>query len=575
MTNKRSIIIFWALFLVPTLIVAAVAFRLLSHEQDRLHRSAQAALTQQAKTLSETIHLTIEDVQQNLTLSLLALEQKQIKSRLVQWEHTNPLVRNVFIYTKEQGLEYPLDGMASTKEERLFAVRYDALFSGRTSFDFNREGRQEISRTGTGLKKEIRADSYGSIEDDIEKSSRKTLVALSRVRQKPLAESLDAIQADQQVVKFKEKSGWIPWFNENRLYILGWVQKKENDPVYGVELELMTLLSRLVADFPKLEGKNAALVMMDGSGMFMHQSGALNVDSGQSPLAAVAVSNLLPHWRMAVFVDSKSFSGAKGFLYLSVILLGILICAIISGGVMLTRMALQNQKDARKKISFVSSVSHELKTPLTSIRMYAELLSSGRVKDTDKSRSYLSVIVDESHRLTRLINNVLDFGRLEQGKKKYHPTRFELDRFLKHMIEAHTIRIEKQGMEIKIQISKGDFAVRTDKDALEQVVLNLLDNALKYAGDGKFIQFVLEKEGPFTSLKICDNGPGIPKEQREKIFEKFHRVDDSLGANQPGSGLGLSIARQILQDLGGDLFFEPMPGNGSCFTARIQNYETH
>jgi signal transduction histidine kinase len=241
---------------------------------------------------------------------------------------------------------------------------------------------------------------------------------------------------------------------------------------------------------------------------------------------------------------------------------------------LLTRMTLQNMKDARQKTSFVSSVSHELKTPLTSIRMYAELLLSKRIKDENKTQTYLSVIVNESGRLTRLINNVLDFGKLEQGKKTYHYTSFEMDRFVYQMINAHSIRIKAEGIEIITQVEQGDYEVTTDRDALEQVFLNLLDNSLKYAGNGKFIKFVLDKEDAFILLKICDDGPGIPKAQQEKIFEKFHRVDNSLTSKQPGSGLGLSIAKQILGDLKGDLLFEPMPGNGSCFTARIKHHDT-
>jgi len=206
----------------------------------------------------------------------------------------------------------------------------------------------------------------------------------------------------------------------------------------------------------------------------------------------------------------------------------------------LTRMTLQNMKDARQKTSFVSSVSHELKTPLTSIRMYAELLLSKRIKDANKIQTYLSVIVSESERLTRLINNVLAFGKLEQGKKTYHLTIFEMDRLLDQMIQSHSIRIENQGIEIILQIEEGNYKVKTDRDAIEQVILNLVDNALKYADKGKFI-----------------------------------KVDNSLTTKQPGSGLGLSIARQILRDLEGDLFFEPMPGSGSCFTARIKNHDAH
>jgi signal transduction histidine kinase len=573
MTSKRSIILFWALFLVPTLIIAVVAFRLLSHEQERISQSAIRTLSERANTIAETIHLTVEAVQENLEQSLLALDKIQLEKNLVEWEKINPLVRNVFIYKKSQGLEYPAGGMASTREERHFIARYDALFSGRIKFDFN----GGVSREDTGAKGVATSDfgpgKYAVSPQKKTESSRQKLVALSRVAQKAPAKEQADVFFEKSAQKSAQRSGWIPWFSENRLCILGWVQKYEDGPIYGIELELMTLLSRLVVDFPILSEKGAALVLMDGNGKFMHQSGSLAKSPEDKPAAVSTVSDLLPHWRIAVFIDDTAGT-APGFLFVSVMLLGIFIAAIVSGGMLLTRMTLQNMKDARQKTSFVSSVSHELKTPLTSIRMYAELLLSKRIKDENKIQTYLSVIVNESGRLTRLINNVLDFGKLEQGKKTYHYTSFEMDRFLYQMIKAHSIRIKAQGIEIMTQVEQGDYEVTTDRDAMEQVFLNLLDNALKYAGNGKFIQFVLDKQDAFIRLKICDDGPGIPRAQQEKIFEKFHRVDNSLTSKQPGSGLGLSIAKQILRDLKGDLLFEPMPGNGSCFTARIKHHDT-
>ena len=574
MTSKKTIIIFWALFLVPTLIIAIIAFKLLSHEQERINKSALDALSERATIISETIHLTIQAVQDNFTQSLLVLDQGKLEKKLIEWEETNPLVRNVFVYKKDKNLEYPVRGLESTLEERLFIARYDSLFSGRIKFDFNEDSLRDESKIN-GV-----ADSYSGLRryDSAPKkqteSSRQKLVALSRVVQKAPALEQKAIFSEAKKQQFLEKSGWIPWFSENCLYILGWVQKFENGPVYGVELELMTLLSRLVVDFPKLSEKGTALVLMDGNGNFMHQSGTWVTDPEDKPVAVISISSLLPHWQIAAFVDDKGFGASRGFLYVSVILLGIFIAAIISGGLLLTRLTLKNMKDARQKTSFVSSVSHELKTPLTSIRMYAELLLLKRIKDENKIQTYLSVIVNESGRLTRLINNVLDFGKLEQGKKTYQMSTFELDQFLYEIIKAHSIRIENQDLEIITQIEHGKYLVRTDKDAIEQVVLNLLDNALKYAGKGKFIKFILKKEGFYILLKICDDGPGIPNTQQEMIFEKFHRVDNSLISKQPGSGLGLSIARQILRDLKGDLFFKPVPGNGSCFTARIKHHDS-
>lgn len=562
MTKKRSIIIFWALFLVPTLITAGMAARLLWHEQERINQSAIAALSERAQAVCDSIHITIEAVQENLAQALLKIDSKNLKKNLFTWERTNPLVRNVFIYQQGRDLIYPVRGMESTLEERQFIDRYASLFSGELKFDFNAAVFQDETT------KNIPQKSYREPA-----SSRQKLVALSRMAQEAPASDRQAFfsaEPDRQLIK---KKGWIPWFSGNRLHILGWVQKYENGPVYGVELELMTLLSRLVVDFPDLSEKEASLVMMDGNKNFLHQSGGWVPDAGEKPVETVSISNLLPHWQIAVFIKDKGLGANKGFLILSLLLLLTFITAIISGGVLLTRLTLQNMKDARQKTNFVSSVSHELKTPLTSIRMYAELLLSKRITDTDKIQTYLSVIVNESSRLTRLINTVLDFGKLEQGRKTYHLIPFEMDQLLDQIIRVHRMRIEEHGLEIIIQKQKGNFYVRTDPDAMEQVVLNLVDNALKYAGKGKFLKFVLKRAGAVVMLQICDDGPGIPTDKRKAVFKKFYRVDNSLTSQQPGSGLGLSIARQTLTDLKGDLVLEPVSGKGCCFTIRINKYE--
>lgn len=568
MTKKRSIIFFWVLFLLPTLIMAGAAAKLLSHEQARINRSALLALTDRADAVAQNIHLTVETIRDNLTNALIQIPIPELKPTLLEWERKNPLVRNVFIFNKDKILIYPVKGMASTPEERRFMTRYDSLFSGRVSFEaFEAASAGETARTVPAAPDKKTSS----------RSSRKELVALSKAVYEVPQEQADISKAPgTPKAVFEPASGWLPWFSENRLHVLIWIKKAVDGPVYGMELELVTLLSRLVIDFPKAGKEAASLVLADGSNNYVHQSGNLDLSTQITPELRIPVSGLLPHWQISVFMDTQGLGAANGFFILSLILVAIFIAAIVSGGILLTRVTLQNMRDAQQKTGFVSSVSHELKTPLTSIRMYAELLLSGRIKDGVKKKNYLSVIVTESERLTRLINNVLDFGKLEQGKKSYQVTPFEMDTFLYQVIDAHKIRIKDQGLEVKTKIKGDNFNIHTDRDAVEQVVLNLLDNALKYAGSGKFLKFVLEKEDKKTTLfKICDDGPGIPKSQSAMIFKKFHRIDNSLTATQPGSGLGLSIARQILRDLGGDLYYEPMKEKGSCFVARIKDHDTN
>jgi signal transduction histidine kinase len=299
----------------------------------------------------------------------------------------------------------------------------------------------------------------------------------------------------------------------------------------------------------------------------LSQSGGTALIPRDKPDISVSLTPHLPHWQVAVFFTGGPGADAShsSLLVLSNLLLGIFIVAILSGGGLLTWQALRNLKDARQKTSFVSNVSHELKTPLTSIMMYAELLREGRVASRSRRDHYLKVIVDESRRLTRLVNNVLDFSRLEQGRKTYNHRTMDIGRYLVEMIDLHQVRLQEASMEIDLQAEPERFFSAIDRDALDQVMMNLIDNAIKYAEEGGYIGIRLGMERGMHSLRVEDRGPGIPAAFISRLFEKFQRADDSLTTRKPGSGLGLSIARQLIRDQGGDLRFEPVAGGGSCF----------
>lgn len=569
MTNKRLIILFWVLLMVPALIISAAALRLLLHEQERINRSVLVSLTDRARSVALAIHETVRGVEERLSQALVEIDPQHLQDTLLSWEQTNPLVRNVFIWQEDTLLSYPVEGMVSTREERDFMNRFESFFSGRLAFDAAVLTTVTENPGGDVSRANEQADpSFYSGATEYP-SPKEALFDLAKGKS-PISKTASMAQTGIDPSIFSEQGGWIPWFSQNQLFILGWVRTSQTGPVYGMELELVSLLSRLIMDLPRMEDSGVCLAILDSKGQVVHQSGNVVVDPDRMPDISVTLSRLLPHWQIGVYLDKEAFSSGRAFFYVSVMLLFIFLVAIVSGGGLLTWQAIKHMKEAMQKTSFVSSVSHELKTPLTSIRMYAELLQSGRVTSAEKTEHYLSVMVSESQRLTRLINNVLDFGKLEQGKKTYRIMPVDLKQMLIQMIDAHSIRIKNEGFEIRTDIGPGEFKVETDQDAVEQVVLNLIDNALKYAVDGRFIAFVLEG-GPKGDvvLKICDRGPGIDLKHRHAIFEKFYRIDNTLTSTRPGSGLGLSIARRILMDLGGNLQFEPMTGGGSCFIIRI------
>ena len=255
------------------------------------------------------------------------------------------------------------------------------------------------------------------------------------------------------------------------------------------------------------------------------------------------------------------------------LLIGVLLAAIGVGSWLIVADLNRQLTLARQKTDFVSNVSHELKTPLTSIRMFSELLAEGRVSDRAKQRSYLGIITAETARLTRLINNVLDFARIERGEKKYNFQKCDLVSVVRETADTYRPHLEANGFQFACELPDAPVFVNGDRDALAQVVVNLLSNAEKYSDSRKEIALQRPKPQarplPSVEVKVLDRGMGVPKGCEEKIFEQFYRAHDSLSNGIQGSGLGLTLARQIARAHGGDVVYEPRDGGGSCFTLRL------
>ncbi len=223
---------------------------------------------------------------------------------------------------------------------------------------------------------------------------------------------------------------------------------------------------------------------------------------------------------------------------------------------------------ARLKSDFVSNVSHELRTPLSLIRLYAETLEMGRLKSPEKFQEYYQIIRKESERLTALINNILDFSRIEAGRKEYDFRETDLRELVKNTLESYRYQIEQHGFTLEENIDPVP-PMKVDREAMARSLVNLVNNALKYSQDHKYIGVNLFRENGSVKLEVIDHGIGIPNREQEKIFEKFYRVGDPLVHNTKGSGLGLSLVRHIAHAHGGEVSVDSTPGQGSKFTIQL------
>jgi len=313
--------------------------------------------------------------------------------------------------------------------------------------------------------------------------------------------------------------------------------------------------------------KEITVALLDDTGRPVLGSSAAYRGSWKTPFVSAEIGEVLPHWVVAVnLLNPAKLSQSAQTIRLTISLLIVsLLLAIAVGSYLIVADVQRQLLLSRQKTDFVSNVSHELKTPLTSIRMFSELLAEGRVTDANRQREYLGIISAEAARLTRLINNVLDFARIERGEKKYRFEACNLAALVSETMEAYRPQLLAAGFTVQCELPDSPIIVNGDRDALAQVLLNLISNAGKYSAEKKEITVKLQTTDARAIVQVVDSGIGVPPGCREKIFEQFYRAHDSLSSGIQGSGLGLTLARQIARAHGGDVTYEPRAAGGSCF----------
>ncbi|MFO1451163.1 MAG: ATP-binding protein [Opitutaceae bacterium] len=566
MTAPRSVLLYWLLLLLPTLGAGGGAFWLLQREQARIDaqaaaaaESSRAAIAARARLIVENIELLVGDVQSGLMESLRAIPSGQEDPAFDEWEKTNPLVHTTFRTDSQRRLVRPSPSSSGASERKslqdwLVSNRGQTVASASPAMELDAEPavRREVSSNVATVQ-----SARSAVKD----------VAGLRTRQDMKTESAAA-----------EQTGWTPWRDASGLHLIGWrVPASGNGALIGVVVHLAEIRSRLESLLPR-EGELAdAFLLRDRGGAVLQEKRyrpALQrgePEAGGSEVVIPIAAPLLPGWEVVGIsgTSREATHAGRGFLLVGGILVATFMAAILAGGGLLLDQASRSAAEAARKTSFVANVSHEFKTPLTTIRLYAELLAQKRVKDAGQASDYLHVIGQETERLTRLVNNALDFSRLEQGQKQYHPVPIDLTAEITRILDVQAPRIAEARMQLVRRLPESPTSASLDRDAFKQIMLNLIDNACKYAAEGAELLVTLESLPKGFRIQVSDRGPGVPAGHRERIFEKFHRVNNDLTSAQNGAGLGLSIARQLARGLGGDLHHEPRSGGGSVFVLTL------
>ncbi len=286
---------------------------------------------------------------------------------------------------------------------------------------------------------------------------------------------------------------------------------------------------------------------------------------------AAPVGEMLPGWRLALTLEGEDpFSAAAekevaGYLWASLLSVGAIVLFALIGG----RLLLRQARLTRLKKDFIATATHELKTPLSSVRLFAETLREGRYEDEQQAKHYLDLLVRENERLSRLIDNFLSFSRMERDKRAFDLVEVAPADVVEAAVGVMAERFREPLCQLDVHVEPGLPCVMADSDALVTVLLNLLDNAYKYTGDEKRIGLRAYARDGQVCLEVEDNGIGMSPRAVRKAFDRFFQADTSLSRPAGGCGLGLSIVKFIVEAHGGSVHVASEPGKGSTFTVRL------
>ncbi len=297
------------------------------------------------------------------------------------------------------------------------------------------------------------------------------------------------------------------------------------------------------------------------------------IDGAEEFIVARRFPSTLYKWRLqlaptrAALFQSRAQKHTK--LFSKALLIPLALFVIALSLVVLYLSVVRERRLNRLKSEFVANVTHELKTPLSLIRMFGELLLLGKVEDSEKAKRYYEIILREAERLTSLIDNVLNLARIERGKTAYEFMEASVTEAVERGVEITRHNLEKQGLKLEYHAHGNLTPVFIDERAITLAVVNLIDNAIKYATGTHFVGIELAGTNDEIRIDVFDQGVGIPAGQTKRVFERFYRVSTTETRKQRGSGIGLSLVRHIIEGHGGSVSVTSTPGIETRFSIRF------
>ena len=535
--KPRLLIIYMLLVLVPLATIAWLGGTLSRNEQAMMTIRFRELLTNKLNDVDTDIARLLEQREREL------MEQPALSSLLPEAlrerANTSSVVRHYFVLDGRGDLVYPSPAGTLTSAETAFLDRTMSIW---------------VNGEIPGPETETRNRN-----------------AVSRQPQQVSQTTQQQVQAPKQPASTTK--GWHAWYRGSGIGLIFW-WRDTSGTIVGAELNEMRLMADIIAMLPEAWPDlsstdsplpNGRIALTDSKEAVIYQWGGYLPKEGEAPQAQLALHPPLSSWCLKYYAPGDAvgmaYSGGVWFNVLSGIV--VLAIALVGLSVYFYRENTRAMRDALQRVLFVNQVSHELKTPLTNIRMYAEILEEELGETDDAVSRRLGVIVSESQRLSRLINNVLTFGQDQRGMLKLHKTVGNVDDVLRDVVGRFDAALQARGIRVVFDAG-ADGDAEFDRDALEQIMGNLLSNAEKYAAEGSSLDICSRRDDGLITIRVADNGPGIPPHLHERVFDAFYRISDKLTDGVAGAGIGLTIARQLARLHGGDLTLEAST-NGASF----------
>ena len=519
--KSRSLILIILIVLLPTGLLTWFGVRIARDEKSITEQRFRSVMEQRLQDVNRLIERQFSETERQLQ-RVTAIDEFSVEE-LRERIRSTPQVTQVFVLTPNGELLYPNPGSSLNGTEQSFLQQAARMFT----------------------------------ERDLQNAV--ALAEATARRGEPFAE----IQQKAVLMPgFLTSSGWFIWYWDRGLNLVYW-QRRPSGHLVGASLERSRWISDVISVLPETESGSTSVDRVTSSFRVVNAASETVYDWGPEiaekavPFCEIPVAAPLASWRLQCFVPGDQLLAGTGRSAIAALATGLsaFTLTLVVLAWLLYRDYARDIREATQQVSFVNQVSHELKTPLTNIRMYAELLE----RDLDdaeqdvsaRPRQRLAVITSEAQRLTRLIGNVLTFARQKRKTLEPRPCDTDVAALVRQIVDRFTPSLTEHGIVVHVECS-AEQTLKLDPDFVEQILGNLINNVERYAASGKSLIVRCATTESRVTINVIDAGPGIAVHQRANVFRPFSRLSNDLRAST-GTGIGLSIARDLARLHDGDV----------------------